>query len=423
MSAIQTICMKYIILAVCSIALFSGCVKDSCVNTFTLYQPVYKSLTAVRADMKSAAPETIVTTGKIYLYKNFIYLNEPGKGVHIIDNSNPSAPVNIAFLPIPGNLDIAIKDDYLYADAYSDLAVFNISDPENITAYKFLNNVFPNRNMYYYYASNNPDSVQVMVDLIPRDTVVNCDTYNGWIGYGCINCSSYDGTRLFTNAAAVTTGVGGSMAGFTIINDFLYTISYNNIYGFNINNAADPKMESTTNINDYAEAIYPFQSKLFIGTPSGMLMYDVSNPVSPAPLGQFSHIRSCDPVIADENNAYVTLRSGNACAGYTNQLDVLDITNLMAPLAVRTYEMTNPHGLSKDEQWLFICDGGDGLKIYDATNPADVQLIKKIEGMNTYDVITNNHIALVIAADGLYQFDYSNINDIQQLSKIAVQHN
>ena len=182
-------------------------------------------------------------------------------------------------------------------------------------------------------------------------------------------------------------------------------------------------MENTTTINDYAETIYPFQSKLFIGTPSGMLMYDVSDPVHPAALGQFSHVRSCDPVIADENNAYVTLRSGSACAGYTNQLDVLDITNLMAPLAVRTYEMTNPHGLSKDEQWLFICDGADGLKIYNAANPADVQLVKKIEGLSTYDVITNNHIALVVAADGLYQFDYSDINNVQQLSKITVQHN
>lgn len=417
--------MKYFITAVCCLAIFGGCMKDSCINTFTIYRPVYKSLTAVRAEMKSAAPETIETTGKIYLYKNFIYLNEPGKGVHVIDNSNPSAPVNLSFLPIPGNVDIAIKDNYLYADSYSDLAVFNISDPANITPYKFLSNVFPYRNIYYYNSGPNPDSVQVVVDFIGKDTTVDCDTYYGWQTYGgCINCSGGDVTAAFYTSTSLSTGKGGSMAAFTIINDFLYTISYNNIYGFNINNAANPQLENTTNIgNDYAETIYPFQSKLFIGTPSGMLMYDVSDPPNPSPLGTFSHVRSCDPVIADEHNAYVTLRSGTACAGYTNQLDILDISNLMAPLPLRTYEMTNPHGLSKDEQWLFICDGADGLKIYDAADPGDIELIKKIEGMNTYDVITNNHIALVIAEDGLYQFDYSDINNIHQLSKITVQHN
>ena len=85
-------------------------------NTFTIYKPVFKPLSEVRAEMKSTSAQEIAATGKIYLYKNFIYLNEPGKGVHIIDNSDPSQPVNFSFLPIPGNIDIAIKDNYLYAD-------------------------------------------------------------------------------------------------------------------------------------------------------------------------------------------------------------------------------------------------------------------------------------------------------------------
>ena len=39
------------------------------------------------------------------------------------------------------------------------------------------------------------------------------------------------------------------------------------------------------------------------------------------------------------------------------------------------------------------------------------------------DVIAFNHIALVVAKDGLYQYDYSNAADIKLLSKIAVSNN
>jgi len=413
--------MKYFIAGLCSLVLFGGCLKDSCINTFTIYYPVFKSLAEVRSDMKSAAPEAINQTGKIYLYKNFIFLNEYGRGVHIIDNADPASPVNLSFLPIPGNIDIAVKDDYLYADCYSDLAVFNISDISAIAPVTFVNSVFPGRGYYTNIAS--PDSIQVIVDYIARDTVVQCDTYNTWVYNNCDRCATADGTRFYTTASYSGSGTGGSMAAFTILNNFLYTIYYNSLYGFDLANAADPLLKDTTALAVSAETIYPFQQNLFIGTPSGMFIYDVSNPSNPAALGQFEHARSCDPVIADDDNAYVTLRSGSACAGFTNQLDVLSIGNLLSPTLIRSYQMSNPHGLSKDGQWLFICDGTDGLKIFNAADPANVQLHKHIEGLETYDVITNDGIALVVAKDGLYQFDYSNIDDIKQVSKISIQHN
>jgi hypothetical protein len=116
----------------------------------------------------------------------------------------------------------------------------------------------------------------------------------------------------------------------------------------------------------------------------------------------------------------VTLRSGTLCMGFTNQLEVLDISNLLQPSLIKTYPMTNPHGLSKEDDLLFICDGADGLKVYDATLPGNLQLLKTIGGFETYDVIAYNNLALVVAKDGLYQFDYSDRNNIKQLSKITL---
>src|SRR6187455_2311178 len=87
---------------------FQGCLKDTCKSTYTIYSPIYKSLTDVRAGMKSEAPKPLQNTGKIYVFGNYIFLNEVNEGIHVIDNTNPAAPRNINFINIPGNVDIAV---------------------------------------------------------------------------------------------------------------------------------------------------------------------------------------------------------------------------------------------------------------------------------------------------------------------------
>ena len=152
-----------------------------------------------------------------------------------------------------------------------------------------------------------------------------------------------------------------------------------------------------------------------------MFIYDINDAANPALVSQFSHVRSCDPVIADDKYAYVTLRSGTACQGFTNQLEILDVSQITQPSLLKTYTMTNPHGLAKDDNLLFICDGKDGIKVYNAADVNNLTLVKTFGGLETYDVIALNHIAIVVANDGLYQFDYSDRNNIRQISKINIE--
>jgi len=235
----------------------------------------------------------------------------------------------------------------------------------------------------------------------------------------------YDFIALASSSAQPgksSTGQGGSMARFTLINDHLYIASTSELYAFNIANPREPKYVSKTVINNQnIETIYPFKNKLFIGSNQGMFIYDVSNPGNPVKQGQFVHVRSCDPVIADDTRAWVTLRTGTTCGGNVNQLEVVNIENITNPALVKQYGMTNPFGLGKEGNILFICDGKDGIKVYDATDANDLKLIKKIDGVEPFDVIALNNIALVVAKDGLYQFDYSNASNIRLLSKISLE--
>ena len=211
------------------------------------------------------------------------------------------------------------------------------------------------------------------------------------------------------------------MARFALTTNKLYTVSNADLNVFNTSKAFEPNFITKVNLNNWAiETIFPMKNNLFIGSQTGMYIYDITNPNLPVEAGKFSHIRSCDPVIADDNFAYVTLRSGTACQGFSNQMEVLKLNNLYDVQLVKTYPLANPHGLSKDGNLLFICDGKDGLKIYDAEYVNDMKLMKQFKGIEPYDVIARNKIALVVAKDGFYQYDYSNVNDIKLISKMGI---
>ena len=267
------------------------------------------------------------------------------------------------------------------------------------------------------------DTSKVIVDWIRKDTTVLVDCGGGgqfWWG-GCPSCSFVFQADMGVSkdASPFGAGVGGSMARFALMNDYLYTVTDNQLNVFNISSTIDPQFSNKVNIGWNIETIFPFKQRLFIGSNTGMFIYETTNPNSPSRVGQFAHTRTCDPVIADDKYAYVTLRSGSACQGFTNQMDVLNIENITSPYLVKTYQLTNPHGLSKDGNTLFVCDGAEGLKIFDATNAMDIKQVKQIRNLDAYDVIAFNKVALVVTKDGLYQFDYSNLDDVRLLSKIS----
>ncbi len=405
---------------------FQGCVKDNCTSHYTFWEPVYRTKAEARANIKNNNPREIERPGKIYVRGQYIFLNEIDRGVHIIDNSNPSSPRNIAFVDIPGNLDMAVKGNMLYADFYTDLVAIDITDPRNIAVRKFTENIFPER---IWGNGFSPNPTAVIVDWIKKDTVVPvvCGGNGGIFGGPkrsdvIFFANAQTGTGGPTAAAPSPFGVGGSMARFTIVNNHMYAVSSSALNVVSISNPADPVFSNKVNIGWGIETIYPFSNRLFIGSNVGMFVYDIANPTNPVKLSSFAHARSCDPVIADNNHAFVTLRSGNACLGFTNQLDVLDITTITNPVLKKTYPLTNPFGLSKDGNTLIVCDGRDGLKFYNATDVNNLQLLKTISGAEVYDVIAFNGWALVVSKDGLYQYDYNSLSDIRLLSKLTIKN-
>ena len=391
-----------------------SCLKDSATKTYTIYTPVYKAKAEVIAGIKTNAPRPVVHPGKLFIRDHYIFLNEIDKGIHVIDNSNPSSPVNKYFIPIPGNVDLAVKGNILYADLYRDLITIDISQPNTIQVTKVIDKVFPQR---VYTNGFRQDTTRVIVDWIQKDTTVDINTNElYYFAQNAFLLSSQSGTVSNTSP---TVGIGGSMARFALLNNYLYTVTDRELNVFNIAQPASPIFSNTVQIGWRIETIYPFSNKLFIGSQSGMFIYNTTDPMHPSYVSQFSHMTVCDPVIADNNYAYITLRTGTTCVGTINELNILDIQDLQNPTLVNTYQLTNPHGLAKSGNTLFICDGSAGLKVFKTSNLQQLELVQTIEGLTTYDVIAINNIALVVAADGLYQYDYSNPSKLILKSKIG----
>ena len=408
------------------IILFTGCMKDKIRYTYQISTPVYETLTKYRENIKSVSSTAITNPGKIATFGKYIFLSETGKGIHVIDNSDPSNPKNISYINIPGNQDFAIKGNALYADANGDLVTFDISNPAKVITMNFLTSVFPDNSIYYTGNSVNPDSINVVVSWITRDTTVDYNPSNSQIIYplyatGCANCYTFAAVpSAFTaNASTSATGTNGSLSRFTIINNYLYTVDYSDLSAFSIADVFNPSFSNRSTVDWHVETIYPFKDKLFIGTNNGVYMYDIqSSPGNPSLIGEFTHVRGCDPVIADNTYAYVTLNDSSACLGFYNQLQIVNIQDLSNSFLVKSYQLTHPIGLSKDSTNLFICDGIDGLKIFDATDVTNLQLIVQLKDAEVYDVIAQNGLAIVMAKNGLYEYDYSDIHNVHLISKL-----
>lgn len=395
--------MKKIIPLLLSMAFLQGCLKDETIRKYTFYRPLYKTSAEVRAEIRSNEPEEVRSPGKIFYKDGFVFLNELHKGVHIIDVRNTKQPRIIAFVKIPGNVDMAVRGDILYADMFTDLVAIDISDPLNVKLTEVIGGVFPDN----YYLGFFVDSGRVITDWIRVDTTVREDESGGWMMQEDMVASIPLINGSFSSKGT-TNGIGGSMARFALSADRLYTVSSSDLKLFNTAVPAKPAYVKTVAIAAWdIETIFPYSHYLFIGSMTGMYIFDASDKDNPVMLSKFDHARVCDPVISDGAYAYVTLRNGTECGGFTNQLDVLDIASITSPALVRSYAMTNPHGLAKSGDILLICEGAAGLKILDAKAANNINVLSEVKGFHAYDVIVVNGVAIVSALDGLYLVEFT----------------
>lgn len=117
--------------------------SGTCVEYKRPAVPIYMSYQRLRESVRIETARPPDRLGRVYLYQNYVLLNEQNEGIHIIDNTDPSLPVNLGFIRIPGNTDLAMRDNYLFADSYVDLITLDMNDAANIQVVDRQENLFP----------------------------------------------------------------------------------------------------------------------------------------------------------------------------------------------------------------------------------------------------------------------------------------
>ncbi|MEM6964777.1 MAG: hypothetical protein AAF573_08440 [Bacteroidota bacterium] len=228
------------------------------------------------------------------------------------------------------------------------------------------------------------------------------------------------------------TGVAGSYARFMIVDDFLYIVDNQDIRTYSLDNAEEPTLVNEQNIGERIESIFHREGKLFIGSGIGLFIYTIQENGIPEFTSTFSYdvfpILPCDPVVANATHAFVTLNSSTistvcraTVTNQINQLNIFDITDISNPILINEIQMFRPKGLGLDGNTLFVCDDDMGLKVFDVSDVLDVKLIAHFDTFNAYDVIPLGGLLLVVGPENVYQFDYTDLDDIQLLSTIQIE--
>ena len=409
-------------------------IPDDDLVDVTYFVPVYETTSQLAQKVSVDPPIDYAQAGKIVTYQQYIFINKPYEGIHVVDNSDPANPQNIHFISIPGSLDMSIIDNHLYSDMFSALVVFDIS---NITQPRLIEEFTAEDVFFYdqYKTLNSVLSSTVNKEYTRFDPIDNSlGIVTGWrseirkepLEEVQLRYLTLEGDVEEINLASTQAqdfrevSTAGSMTRFLPIDRYLYTINFNELILFSIGEDYRPTRFAKLDTRTQAETLFQLNDLLFIGSTTGMLMYNVSSPSNPEYINSINHFRSCDPVVADKSYAYVTLRGGTNCFTETNELQIIDIRDPQNLEVVSRQVMFNPHGLALHQDFLIVCDGSAGLKILNVADREKPEVVNEEAIPFAYDIIVDFPSAVVVGEWVIYQYDLSALPAITKTAELTL---
>jgi hypothetical protein len=195
-------------------------------------------------------------------------------------------------------------------------------------------------------------------------------------------------------------GVGGSYAIFAVIDTFLYFLDNSSIITMSISQPDSPVKLNETYIDWSVETLFPTQKYLFIGSRTGMYIFDRSSPSQPVQVGMVTHFRAYDPVVVQDSMAYVTLRTSWSSWPPQDELLMVNIANPAQADTIASKPLSTPYGLAVSDSLLYVAQGKNGYSLLNVKNPSAVTMVHSWSSPPARDFIwLGNRLYLMGLAD------------------------
>ncbi len=216
------------------------------------------------------------------------------------------------------------------------------------------------------------------------------------------------------------------------INDFLYQVEADFLSTFDISAPNNINLVDEKRLNSRIESLVTFGEVLFISSGGSLIAFKINNSGIPeednkVSLNMFSNQQTeCDPVIIKDNIAYVALAdysgSSNACQRFesNNELRIYNIETFVSPTLLSLTQLSDIKDIATYNDLLFVSDGSNGFKIFDKSELTELIELYHFSETPTKDVIVNNDMLLVVGLTELIQYDFSDISNVREVSKIEL---
>lgn len=226
--------------------------------------------------------------------------------------------------------------------------------------------------------------------------------------------------------------ITGQYKTMVVKDNFIYAVNNSEIITFDATNKENPLTIDIKDVGENIENLHVAEKALFIGTKTNFSIFSIAKNGIPEKRSETDHIvfqeevvQVCDPVVANEKTAYVSLSSERTNGGCgqvirINELRAYNIQDLNKPTLINTIIMDSPKGLALDGQYLFVANGFSGFSVFKTEVNGSLTLINSIDGFMANDLIAENGKLSVVSTEEIRQYDYSDINNIILYSSLSL---
>lgn len=384
--------------------------RSTCDQTVYYFSkiPVYSSLESIRSEFNVTGPQQLDTIVRIVELDHAYFLEEKGKGVHVVDKStNPIK--RVAFIEMIGCLSIEAIGNTLYVGQATDLVSIDVSDLNNISKKHTVKGLFNG-------------------DFVKQDSFIT-GYREEYIEREIIDGDCADSYIYPENTSELVSVSNEPQLDLHISNSHVNVCDNKTIFSFAIGSGSTPSFRNSQQFagqsfvtNHHISSTADFlvvgspRSSMMIMRNDGTLTRVVSSFVSsPFTCGRF--------FLFDDAILYPDFSENpNRNCNSINALHIHPINGATRPFSPFQFSFAEPQYLSIADSTMLLCNGSGGFVLFDISTPStfnvSADLLDEVTTFHCAVSALSKERALIWGRDGLFYVNVSDPRNVGVIGKI-----